>query len=74
MGLIKRHGKKLIIKELYKRINWEWYRNKDTNYFYIGYTPEKGKPWFAKEYIGIDKGIESSLNNYYDNIERAFYF
>lgn len=27
---------------LYKRINWEWYRNKDTNYFYMGYTPEKG--------------------------------
>ncbi len=27
---------------LYKRINWEWYRNKETNYFYMGYTPEKG--------------------------------
>lgn len=27
---------------LYKRINWEWYRNKDTNYFYMGYTPEEG--------------------------------
>ena len=27
---------------LYKRINWEWYRNKDTNYFYMGYSPEKG--------------------------------
>lgn len=27
---------------LYKRVNWEWYRNKDTNYFYMGYTPEKG--------------------------------
>ena len=27
---------------LYKRINWEWYRNKITNYFYMGYTPEKG--------------------------------
>lgn len=26
---------------LYKRINWEWYRNKDTNYFYMGYTPQK---------------------------------
>lgn len=26
---------------LYKRINWEWYRNKETNYFYMGYTPEK---------------------------------
>lgn len=27
---------------LYKRINWEWYRNKETNYFYMGYKPEKG--------------------------------
>ena len=27
---------------LYKKINWEWYRNKDTNYFYMGYIPEKG--------------------------------
>lgn len=27
---------------LYKKINWEWYRNKNTNYFYMGYTPEKG--------------------------------
>ncbi len=27
---------------LYKRVNWEWYRNKETNYFYMGYTPEKG--------------------------------
>lgn len=27
---------------LYKKINWEWYRNKETNYFYMGYTPEKG--------------------------------
>lgn len=27
---------------LYKKINWEWYRNKESNYFYMGYTPEKG--------------------------------
>lgn len=27
---------------LYKKINWEWYRNKETNLFYMGYTPEKG--------------------------------
>lgn len=27
---------------LYKKINWEWYRNKENNYFYMGYTPEKG--------------------------------
>lgn len=29
-------------EKLYKRINWEWYRNKETNYFYMGYKPEKG--------------------------------
>lgn len=27
---------------LYKRINWEWYRNKENNLFYMGYKPEKG--------------------------------
>ena len=27
---------------LYKKINWEWYRNKETNYFYMEYTPERG--------------------------------
>lgn len=35
-----------IIKEkshyLYKKINWEWYRNKNSNYFYMGYKPETG--------------------------------
>lgn len=29
-------------KELYKRINWEWYRDKGNNYFYMGYKPEIG--------------------------------
>lgn len=29
-------------KLLYKRINWKWYANEDTNYFYMGYSPEKG--------------------------------
>lgn len=29
-------------EELYKRVNWEWYRNKENNYFYMGYTPERG--------------------------------
>lgn len=27
---------------LYRKVNWEWYRNKDTNYFYMGYKPEEG--------------------------------
>lgn len=28
--------------KLYQNINWEWYRNKQTNQFYMGYSPEKG--------------------------------
>lgn len=27
---------------LYKRVNWKWYRNPDSNYFYMGYKPEEG--------------------------------
>jgi hypothetical protein len=29
-------------EKLYKKINWEWYRNKENNYFYMGYKPETG--------------------------------
>ncbi len=29
-------------EQLYNQIDWEWYRNKDTNQFYMGYTKEKG--------------------------------
>lgn len=29
-------------EKLYKKINWEWYRNKENNYFYMGYKPEIG--------------------------------
>ncbi|MBQ3408747.1 MAG: hypothetical protein IJH12_06070 [Clostridia bacterium] len=37
-------GKKIKVKAelLYKNINWNWYTNKKTNYFYMGYKPEKG--------------------------------
>ena len=31
---------KSFVNILYKRINWKWYSN--TNFFYMGYTPEKG--------------------------------
>lgn len=30
------------VDSLYKQINWEWYRNKENNYFYMGYSPERG--------------------------------
>lgn len=29
-------------EKLYENINWEWYRNKESNYFYMGYKPEIG--------------------------------
>lgn len=29
-------------KLLYKKINWQWYRDKEKNQFYMGYTKEKG--------------------------------
>ena len=29
-------------EKLYKRINWQWYRNPENNYFYMGYKPETG--------------------------------
>ena len=28
--------------KLYKNINWEWYLDKSTNQFYMGYIPESG--------------------------------
>ena len=37
-------GKKVKNKAdiLYKKVNWEWYRNNTNNLFYMGYKPEKG--------------------------------
>lgn len=37
-------GKEIKAKaeQLYKNINWHWYTNKETKYFYMGYKPEKG--------------------------------
>lgn len=60
---------------LYKKINWEWYRNKETNYFYMGYTPEKGfwGHWdmYAEQLMLYILGISSPTfpidkNMYYD--------
>lgn len=33
---------KLKALEMYRDVNWEWYRNKQTNQFYMGYSKEKG--------------------------------
>lgn len=33
---------KVKAEEVYKRVDWTWYRNPKTNQFYMGYTPERG--------------------------------
>ncbi|MFR2534248.1 MAG: glucoamylase family protein [Clostridia bacterium] len=33
---------KTLAEQLYKKINWQWYTNPETNQFYMGYTPEEG--------------------------------
>lgn len=60
---------------LYKRVNWEWYRDKETNYFYMGYKPEKGfwGYWdmYAEQLMLYVLGVASptypvNKNMYYD--------
>ncbi|WP_205410332.1 MULTISPECIES: glucoamylase family protein [Gracilibacillus] len=29
-------------EDIYKRVDWEWYRNPNTNQFYMSYSPEEG--------------------------------
>lgn len=62
-------------RELYKKINWEWYRNKQTNYFYMGYKPEIGfwEKWdmYAEQLMLYVLGVSSptfpiNKNMYYD--------
>jgi hypothetical protein len=36
-GEIRRKAQKL-----YERVQWSWYRNPETNLFYMGYSPERG--------------------------------
>mgnify|MGYP002543393780 FL=1 len=49
---------------LYKRINWEWYRNETNNLFYMGYKPEKGfwGQWdgYAEQLMMYVLGVSSS--------------
>ena len=48
---------------LYKRINWEWYKNKENNLFYMEYKPEKGfwGQWngYAEQLIMYILGVRS---------------
>ena len=63
---------------LYKRVNWEWYRNKETNYFYMGYTPEKGfwGHWdmYAEQLMLYVLGVSSPVfpinKNMYDDFKK----
>ena len=63
---------------LYKRVNWEWYRNKDTNYFYMGYTPEEGfwGHWdmYAEQLMLYVLGVSSPVfpinKNMYDDFKK----
>ncbi len=62
-------------EELYTRVNWEWYRNKENNYFYMGYKPETGfwGQWdmYAEQLMLYVLGVASptfpiNKNMYYD--------
>mgnify|MGYP005809944149 CR=1 FL=1 len=65
-------------EELYKRINWQWYRNKKNNYFYMGYKPETGfwGQWdmYAEQLMMYVLGVASPSypinKNMYDDIKK----
>ena len=66
-------------EELYKRINWQWYRNKKNNYFYMGYKPETGfwGQWdmYAEQLMMYVLGVASPSypinKNMYDDIKKT---
>ncbi len=39
-----------LAHDIYKRVEWDWYYDKDSNKFYMGYTPEKGFEGYWNEY------------------------
>ena len=65
-------------EKLYKKVNWEWYRNEETNHFYMGYTPEKGfwGAWdmYAEQLMVYVLGVASPTfpvnQKMYDDFER----
>ena len=65
-------------EELYKRINWEWYRNENNNYFYMGYKPETGfwGQWdmYAEQLMLYILGVASPTypinKTMYDNFQK----
>lgn len=64
--------------ELYKRIDWTWYTNPETNQFYMGYSPEKGfeGAWdmYAEQLMLYVLGVASPTypisKEMYDKIEK----
>ena len=59
---------------LYKRINWQWYRDEDNNYFYMGYKPEIGfwEHWdmYAEQLMLYVLGVSSPTFP----IDRSMYY
>lgn len=59
---------------LYKKINWQWYRDEKTNFFYMGYTPEKGfwQKWdmYAEQLMLYVLGVSSPTYP----IEKSMYY
>lgn len=38
---------KVMAEQLYDKVNWGWYRDSDTNQFYMGYSPEDAGDGFS---------------------------
>lgn len=65
-------------KELFDRVNWNWYTNKQTNQFYMGYKPEIGfwGKWdmYAEQLMLYVLGTSSTTHeidiSMYDEIEK----
>lgn len=59
---------------LYRRINWQWYRNKKNNLFYMGYKPEIGfwGKWdmYAEQLILYILGVSSPTFS----IDKSMYY
>lgn len=62
-------------EKLYQNINWNWYCNEKSNYFYMGYSPEKGffGHWdmYAEQLMLYILGVASptfpvDISTYYD--------
>lgn len=59
---------------LYQKIDWEWYRNKTNNLFYMGYKPENGfwGQWdgYAEQLIMYILGVSSPTHS----VDKSIYY